>query len=84
MILPNVHSAYMHTLDPRLIGDGTDDVAGLDSMYRPYFDAKSFHQIAGGLGARLAWRRGFRAGAGVGAGEFPGAAGFFARPGFFE
>src|SRR6202041_3670175 len=80
MILTNVHPAYMHALDPRLIGDGTDDVAGLDSMYRPYFDAKSFHQAGGGFGAGLAWRRGIRAGVG----EILEAARFFARPGLFE
>src|ERR1700721_644834 len=64
MILTNVHPAYVHALDPRLVGDGTDDVAGLDSMYRPHFDAKSFHQTGGRFGARLV--RGRRMGLGGG------------------
>src|SRR5882672_9579475 len=54
MILPNIHAADMYALDSRLVGDGADDIAGLDPMYRPYFDAKSFHGAGGGLGSRLA------------------------------
>src|SRR5271169_2291091 len=58
MIHANVHPADVHALDPRLVGDGADDVAGLDSMYRPYFDAKSFHEARGRLISRFALRRG--------------------------
>ena len=47
MVLANIHATDMNALYPRLVGDGTDDIAGLDTMYRPYFDAKSFH-LAGG------------------------------------
>src|SRR6267378_499345 len=54
MILPNGHAADVYSLDARLVGNGTHDIAGLDSMYRPYFDAKSFHEAGGGFGARLA------------------------------
>src|SRR5216683_7228628 len=54
MILSNIHAADVYALDARLVGNGADDVAGLDSMYRPYFDAKSFHEAGGGFGAGLA------------------------------
>src|ERR1700728_2290062 len=60
MILPDIHPADVNALDPRLIGNGTDDVAGLDTVYRPYFDAKSFHWAGGGFGAGLARRRSLR------------------------
>jgi len=39
----------MHSVDSGLVGDGADDVAGLDSMYRPDFDAKSFRAAGGGF-----------------------------------
>src|ERR1700680_1417044 len=64
MVLPNIHAADMHALDTRLVGNGADDISGLDSMYRPYFDAKSFHWARGGSvacarGGCFAQARGF-------------------------
>src|SRR5258708_7025675 len=54
VILPNIDAADVYSLDARLVGNGADDVAGLDSMYRPYFDPKSFHEARGGFGPGLA------------------------------
>src|SRR5260370_21278271 len=54
VILPDIHAADVYALDPRLVGNRADDVAGLDSMYRPYFDAKSFHEARGGFRTGLA------------------------------
>src|SRR5580698_10922996 len=62
VVFANVHAPDVHTLDVRFVGDGADDVSGLDTMYRPDFDAKSFHlcrtRSAGTLLCRgpLAWR----------------------------
>jgi hypothetical protein len=43
MILSNIDAPNVHALDAGLICDGADDVAGLDPMYRPDLETKSFH-----------------------------------------
>src|SRR5258708_816185 len=43
VVFANIHPPDEHAFDFRFVGDGADDVSGLDTMYRPYFDTKSFH-----------------------------------------
>src|SRR5580704_11990925 len=43
VVFANVHAPDVHTLDVRLVRDGPDDVSGLDTVYGPDFNAKSFH-----------------------------------------
>src|SRR5450432_4154564 len=53
MIFPDIHAPDVNTLDPGFIGDRADNIAGFDPMYRPYFNAISFHLTRRGLAMRF-------------------------------
>ena len=81
VVLADVDPPDVHALDARLVGDRADDVARLDAVYRPHFDAKSFHVPAAARGRSRRARRSTARGAAGACGRYAARGGAWARAG---